>query len=234
MARKILNGLAIAAGAGLGIGLSSNRNRRSESNLGGMPPSDDTLLLQTLLDRIEHMESRMRELEVRSVPVKASADAVTDLGNSPRLAEKIPEMVESIILARIEELRANLHTETRAVVHEILATFEKNVGDMVSSRISMLERTLIDQSRIITTLSQRAIASDENLQRLISAVERLCERTDVRPAALTVTDLAEPFEAQLANAAQRQTENTDVGFRPRIISPEEEKSLRHRVPLTRF
>ena len=40
-------------------------------------------------------------------------------------------------------------------------------------RVCDLEKALIDQSAIITALSQRAMEAEQNFQRLISAVERL-------------------------------------------------------------
>jgi uncharacterized coiled-coil protein SlyX len=198
------------------------------------PPFDDSILLQAMLDRLERMESHLRLMDARLTRVHAETGVEPNLPIPANEAPEIPEMLESIILTHIDEMRANLHAGTQALVNENMAAFEKTIGEAVSGRMSMLEKTLIDQSGIITTLSQRAIASDGNLQRLISAVERLCERSDVRPAALTVTDLAEPFDAQLNAAEQRQSRDPDSGFRPRIITAEEEKALRHRVPLTRF
>jgi uncharacterized coiled-coil protein SlyX len=189
MASKILERLAIAAGTGLGRGLSSSRKRPQEAN------SDDAVTVQSVLDRLDRLESRMAAAEARFLPA-------IDL--------------ESIIEPRIEALRILLLRETEERVDETLAAFERTIGDAVSNRISILEKALIDQSAIITTLSHRAIESDGNLQRLIAAVERLCK----------------PFHSQLDDAMQRPP---DPGFRPRIITqPEEDAARRHRVPLTRF
>jgi hypothetical protein len=38
---------------------------------------------------------------------------------------------------------------------------------------------MLEQSALVTALSQRAVESDLNLQRLIAAVERLCDRPSV-------------------------------------------------------
>jgi hypothetical protein len=100
------------------------------------------------------------------------------------------------------------------------------IDDKVSLRISKVEQTLIEQSVIITTLSQRAVDSEINLQRLISAVEKLFERAD--PASVrkgpSLFDL--PFQPQPANPP-------DPVFRPRIVKEDDNKP-RRRKPLTRL
>jgi hypothetical protein len=103
------------------------------------------------------------------------------------------------------------------------------IGSKVSLRISTLEKALTDQSAVVTALSRRAVEAEENFQRLISAVERLCERTE--PAAGSQST---PFETQLTEAFQRQPATSplpdDSGFRPRIVRDENAKP-RHRKPL---
>jgi hypothetical protein len=122
-------------------------------------------------------------------------------------------------------------------VETTLTRFERAIDSKVSLRVSTLEKALIDQSAIITTLSERAIESDANFQRLISAVERLCERTDPAPHSHERPVLDLPFERQLSEAFQRQPGTSalppDSGFRPRIILEEDNKQ-RHRKPMTRL
>lgn len=93
-------------------------------------------------------------------------------------------------------------------MQEALTIFEGTIDTKVSLHISKVEKTLIEQSVVITTLSQRAVDSEVNLQRLISAVEKLFERAD-------------PPKAN----------PPDPVFRPRIVKEDDNKP-RHRTPLT--
>jgi hypothetical protein len=88
---------------------------------------------------------------------------------------------------------------------------------------------LLDQSSIVTALSQRAVESDMNLQRLISAVERLCGRSNLTPP--TPQESYQPEEKRPEIPAPQ----FQSAFRPRIVKEDEEdKEARHRIPLTRL
>jgi hypothetical protein len=84
--------------------------------------------------------------------------------------------------------------------------------DVIETRLSAreaesteLKKALIEQAEIIASLRQHAIESDANMEKLIAAVERLCERAEV-PAAAPALEL--PFDAHLNEAMNRQTRNT--------------------------
>jgi predicted RecB family endonuclease len=107
-----------------------------------------------------------------------------------RIAEvtkTIPAMLESIVTPKVDDLRLRLRSEMQQSVTASLTTFERAIDDKVSDRIAALERAMLEQSALVTALSQRAVESDLNLQRLISAVERLCDRpglgSDAHPVA---------------------------------------------------
>jgi uncharacterized coiled-coil protein SlyX len=136
-----------------------------------------------ILDRLEHIEARLSAIEARP---------------------SVQSTIESVLNRRIEDLRLRLHAE----MQEALTIFEGTIDNKVSLHISKVEKALIEQSVVITTLSQRAVDSEINLQRLISAVEKLFERSD--PA---------------------KTNPPDSVFRPRIVK-EDDKKPRHRTPLT--
>ena len=111
-------------------------------------PSSDNLL-----DRLERIEARLSAIEARP---------------------SLESTIESVLNRRIEDLRLRLHAE----MQESLTIFEGTIDNKVSLHISKVEKALIEQSVVITTLSQRAVDSEVNLQRLISAVEKLFERAD--------------------------------------------------------
>jgi uncharacterized coiled-coil protein SlyX len=243
MASKILKGLAIAAGTGLAIGFGSKRRRQAPSM---SDTSDNSLPIQPLLYRLDRIEARMSAVEARPVS-DAGSDGLAQLDQfvqrqrqdletlraqmERRFAEvagEVPAILASLLGPRVDDLRARLLVEMRESVEATLTSFERDIDNKISLRTSALEKALIDQSSTITTLGQRAIEADENFQKLISAVERLCERRE-RP----VLDL--PFERQLTEAFQRQPGPSalppDSGFRPRIVKEDAERP-RHRTPLT--
>jgi hypothetical protein len=115
--------------------------------------SDNILNLEPLLDRLDRIETRLSVVEA-----------------SPSL--------ESVVGAAINRSVADLRDRLHAEIREALVRFEGAIDNKVSLRISKVEAALIEQSVVITTLSQRAVDSEINLQRLITAVEKLFERAD--------------------------------------------------------
>jgi hypothetical protein len=224
MAGKILRGLAVVAGTGLAIGFGSKRRTQAISM---NDSSENILAIEPLLDRLDRIESRMSAVETR--PVKNSEASIEAL--QAQVARELPAMLESLLGPQVDDVRARLQAEMRESVQAALASYEQTLDDKISLRTVALEKALIEQSAIVTTLSQRAIEAEENFQRLIAAVERLCERKD-RPAALDL-----PFERQLSEAFQRlpgpSAMPLDSGFRPRIVKEDDDKP-RHRKPLARL
>jgi hypothetical protein len=130
---------------------------------------------------------------------------------------------------------AELERRIRQQAKEIETLRHQISDDRISTRVAVLEKAILEQSTIVAALRQRAIESDMNLQRLISAVERLCERTDAGQGS-TLPDL--PFQSQLKDAINRQPEipppSFEPGFRPQLEKAAEEKPRRHRIPLTKL
>lgn len=274
MASKILKGFAIAAGLGLLIGLGSGKRRRGEIPMNTTLP-DEQPSLRPLIERLDHIESRLGAVEARPVAafdagsaaelesrIQRQAEEIESLqqqvndnrqkvdveigGIEKRFADvakAIPAVLESIIVPRVDDLRAHLRAETQQSINSSLTRFERAMDDRISERIDSLEKALLSQSTIVTTLSQRAVETDMNLQRLISAVERLCERTPgaaaPAPAARQEPSLLDlPFEKELKQAVKRQPEISEqpfeTAFRPKIIKEDEDTSRRHRIPLARL
>jgi chromosome segregation ATPase len=122
-------------------------------------------------DDIESLRSHIHE---QREEISTSIDAVEKrLGN---VAAGIPAMLESIIAPRTEELRLRLITEIQQSVRATLTTFERAIEDKVADRITLIEKALLDQSAVVTALSHRAVDLEANVQRMISAVERLGDR----------------------------------------------------------
>jgi hypothetical protein len=237
MASKILKALAFAAGLGLTVGLGSGKWGRGK-NPGGRRPPGDGSLPEPVLKRLDRIESRLSAVETQppasteqDVRIERQAQDIemlqvlvsehrqkvaAEVANIDKrfadITEGIPAVLESIVCPHVDDFRVHLLSELQQSVNVTLTKFERAIDDKVSDRISTLEKAMLDQSTVVTALSRRAIESDMNLQRLISAVERLCERSSQSPA--------QPFES---------------AFRPRILKEEDnEKQFRHRVPMTQL
>ncbi len=145
---------------------------------------------ENLLDRLERIEARLSALEALPRPEDARPS--------------LQSTIESVLSQRIEDLRLRLHAE----MQESLTIFEGAIDNKVSLHVSKVEKALIEQSVVITTLSQRAVDSEVNLQRLIAAVEKLFDR-----------------------AVPARANQPDSVFRPRIVKEDDSKP-RRRTPLT--
>jgi hypothetical protein len=179
--------------------------------------SDDILSLEPLLDRLDQIEDRINAVETRK---------------PAEIARDVPAMLEAIIAPYMTAIRARLQAETQQWLEARLQAFEHDLEDKLSLRIATVEKAVIEQAGIMTTLTQKAIDSDVNLQRLISAMERLCQRAEFRgeaqPAPPAVQN--QPFESHLKEAAQRPAD----GFRPKIVTEKEGERVRPRAPLARI
>lgn len=205
MSNRLLRALSITAGTGMAIGF-TNRRRLLTGSIMSSHGDDDRLI-----ERLERIEVRLSAIE-----------------ESGR--EKFESMMEVALAPRVEELRVRLHGDMVETMETRLAAFEENIDSKVATRLSTLEKALIDQAAVITALSQRAVEAEENFQRLIGAVERLCEQKQSAPPRAEL-----PFERQLNEAFQRQpgAPPAESGFRPRIV-PEDEGKQRHRRPMSRL
>jgi uncharacterized coiled-coil protein SlyX len=260
MASKILKGFAIAAGVGLAVGLGSGKRRREENSMRTHLP-DDGPSLDPVLERLDRVESRLsavetqpsavaemdlriqqqaRDIETLQLQVtehrqKIAGEVATIEKRFADITKGIPAVLESIIVPRVDDLRAHLRSELQQSVNVTLTRFERAIDDKISERISSLEKTMLDQSGIVTALGRRAVEADMNLQRLISAVERLCERTDQTPPARQEPSFLDlPFQPELKKP-EIPAQPFESAFRPRIVKEDEDDGQpRHRVPLARL
>lgn len=156
------------------------RVKEELSAVEAQPPNVTGLELQ--------IQQQARDIEMLRSQVtehrqKVAGEVATIEKRLADITKGIPAVLESIIVPRVDDLRVHLRSELQQSVNATLTRFERGIDDKISDRMSTLEKALLDQSSIVTALSQRAVESDMNLQRLISAVERLCERGNLTPPA---------------------------------------------------
>jgi len=202
---KIFKGIAVAVGVGFAVGVMAGKRSRGDSSA-RKTPAEAFPLSEPVLDRLERIESRIaagdarpshaesiaeldarverqsKELESLRAKVDEHRQEVTsDLGAvEKRLADVatgVPALIESLVMPRSGDFELRLRAETQQTIRTALTTFERTLEDKVSDRISVIEKAMVDQSAAVASLSQRAIELELILQRLISGVEKLCDRT---------------------------------------------------------
>ena len=216
---------------------------------------------EPLLDRLDRIELRISAVESQPVNelderIRLQAEEIESLrfqlsehrhkvagevaAIEKRFADMtkaIPAALESILVPRIEDLRAHLRSETQQTITSSLTRFERAIDDKVSERIDTLEKTLLDQSSVVTDLSQRAVETDMHMQRLVASVERLCERGGAPPFRQEASMGEIPFQRELSEAIKRQPEapsqEFESAFRPRIVK-DEDTGRRPYVPTVRL
>jgi uncharacterized coiled-coil protein SlyX len=246
---SFLKTLAIAAGAGVAFGLctslqpkenGSRRASRGESvprpaGPDAAPASgvfDGSIDISPLLDRLEAIERRFEATAaVAAPPAPAVSELTRRIDAQDAEIGRLREMVD----VRANEIQGRLEAEMDERHRRALETIEKTVEFKISERIAALERALGEQSASIDALRTRAQETDSNLQRLIVAIERLCERTQVlqTPAPVPVPvpapgPVVVPFSAHLEEVIETEVDPAAV-FRSdvfREVEPAEPKKAR--------
>jgi uncharacterized coiled-coil protein SlyX len=209
MARSLLGGLAVAAGTGVAIGFgiafgrvrSQPRKRRSyrvdtltqrldriENRValaercpgsGGSP----TPTLVKINDMLAAQAEEIERFHVRVSEVEKLAESEISLAKSRLLdaVNALPAGIETAVAARVQNLGQGLRNETTESLAHALKAFEQSVDRRVSARIDNLESRLLDQSNSLADLNHRAVQADKNLEKLINAIELLCEKHPLPP-----------------------------------------------------
>jgi uncharacterized coiled-coil protein SlyX len=181
-------------------------------------PADFATAVASLERRIDEQTRDLQLLreQVEKAERRAMESAAAVQRDVKQTRSEIPEIVERTVAARTEDLRSRFSAEIEQSRERMLEVFERAIDDRISSRIGAIERTLADQAGSIEALNTRAVETDHNLQRLVSAIEKLCERTQlIPPAAAEPAPSPAPyavraFESQLQDAMRRDDRAVEV------------------------
>ena len=185
----ILKGIAIATGVGIAIGLRTSVNNRRD--LPRSAQRDDGIFhREFLFDRIDCLEQRLDALEnQQSAPMVDFDRRLTEQESTLRELRTSVDETERRLAAQTEiagkrtsDLESSFRTELDLRFRQNLESLEKSIDGKISDRISALERTLAEQSASIAALRLAAETGEANLQRLIGAVDRLCESAQIARA----------------------------------------------------
>ena len=210
MSRTSYARVAIAVGAGVAAGFASLLGkRRIPVRRAGRNP------LEPLMERLDRIESRVTLAENIAAPdlsltFAAHAEQLELLRSSAAEGERLaaaeirlsqecfqefaaslPAAIDAMVTPRVEDLRERLRTDMEESVAITLQTFELAFHDRVSARIDAVEQRLLGQSETLADLRLRASTADQNLQKLVDAVEKLCEQDAVAATAEPAPPVAE-------------------------------------------
>jgi hypothetical protein len=183
---------------------------------------------------------RMRSTENESI---AAAEIHLNERRFKEIAAALPTEIEAVVVPRVEDLRERLLTEMKESMASALQTLEQSLDTRVSSRITAFEDKLLEHSASLAELSHRTSQANSNLQKLVDAVERLCNQRAPEPemvAAPKPTSFKMSFEQQplQASAESPRPVARAVATVPETpawrIVPEHEPSRRSRVTFAHF
>jgi hypothetical protein len=199
---QFLKGLAITVGVGLGctagsLGKASPRRNRAETQVpspgeepfiaSAIAPPERTdsvpALLSGVESRLQEQEAQFRILRARATETEKRSVTALELvkENLQQLRQGAQSVVEKVVTERMAAMESRLQAEAQESWTRSRAALEQAVERKVADRIGSLEQTMADQTESIGALRTHAEDTDKNLQRLIAAVERLCENTAGQP-----------------------------------------------------
>lgn len=213
----ILKGLAIAGGAGITAFVVLSRAK--QESVAAPAEHAQSPAIASCEQRVEAQQSEIRSLRIDVDETHRRIDAQVEFVE--RRFREISSSVDARLDASIAEMQSRLECEIEHRFRDSIAILEETNNQNLSNRIAPLEKTLLEQSASIGALRERADTTEKNLQRLISAVERLCERTQPAP---------ESFQAQLDQAMRNPDPDA---FLPRFIREAEATERKSRAALPR-
>jgi len=254
MASRLLRNIAVSIGAGLAAGFArrvvpQSAPRRSANFY---PILDRLENIETRVARVELTPPPIvvpepEEIEALGTLVSSHAEDISSLREELARIERrnslqaeafgdkiaqlecqVPLQIEARIAARIAELEHRLRGEFQEIHYRTVDAFAETIENRVVNRINVLENSLIEQSRSIVSLREKTAKTDDSLQRLLQAVEKLCERAEGKAQVQLVTPdepaptpvPAAPPEEPIEPAAERfrhyvaQRSEVPRGFKP--------------------
>jgi uncharacterized coiled-coil protein SlyX len=154
----------------------SDRLDRLEARISAAEAAQQTI--PELSRRIDDHDGRLNAIRsaLDSIEHRVAGDVARIESGMEEMRTGIPAMVESAVARQLAGVEARLSQEAAENWNRSLAHFESTIERKMDERLDTLESVLAEQSASIRALRNRAEETDSNLQRLVSAVEKICER----------------------------------------------------------
>ena len=105
---------------------------------------------------------------------RRNAEQIEAFGQKVVMLERqVPAHIETSVNAKMAELEERLRGEFRDIHYRTVDAFAETIENRVVGRITALENSLIEQSHSIVALREKSLKTDDNLTRLLEAVEKL-------------------------------------------------------------
>lgn len=170
---------------------------------GGAPPvSDETApearvtdagsMESVLADQSARLASHAREMtglrhEMQAVDLRR-ADQMAELGRKVEHLElRLPQIVEVNVGLRFDEIEQKLQKNFEEAQSRSMDSFVQAIQTRVVQRISTLETSLVEQSQAIGKLCEASSKTDENLQKMLAGIEKLCDQSRPPPPPQTMS-----------------------------------------------
>jgi hypothetical protein len=258
MANRLLRNIAVTIGAGLAVGIGRSLVSRPVRR---PTPNWQPILtrLETIESRVTRVEmappvlpvQAPEEIAALSTLVSSQSEDITALrhdllkietrsaqqveafGQKVALLERqVPTHIETAVSSKVAELEQKLRSEFQEIHHRTVDAFAEAIENRVVNRISALESSLVEHSQSIGTLRERSLKTDDNLNRLLDAVERLCARAEAQtqivaasaaqveaPLAPTVAPVVQPPESFASHLQQAMEHQPEPEPEPALAAP---------------
>jgi len=175
MTSKLLQGLAITFGGGLafGMGFKLGQTVRRRDDEPGIDLSPVDQRFDGLNQRFQELDSALRHSNGRIDSVNQRMD---------QLEIRLPAEIPAAVQPRIDELGRQLEKDFEQSQNRSLDTLVRTLETRLLQRISGLESSLSGQSEAIEELREKSLRTDRNMEKLLLAVEKFCERTERQEA----------------------------------------------------
>jgi chromosome segregation ATPase len=246
MASRLLRHIAVTIGAGLATGFSigsvARKTRRStpanfapvltriediETRVARVelapapviPSPEEIAALSTLVSSQTEDIASLRQA-IEKIEARNAAQAEAFAQKLALVEQQVPAHIEAAVNSRIAELEHKLRGEFEQIHHRTVDAFTESIEKRVVGRIAALENSLVEQSQSIAGLREKSLKTDDNLQRLLEAVEKLCARAEAqaqimtpRPAPPPPPTLASEHEMEFAGAPRHESRSSGLSMK---------------------
>lgn len=196
----------------------------SSRHSGAAPPAstetavDGSVMESVLADQSARLASHAKEMtglrhEMQAVDMRR-ADQMAELGRKVEHLElRLPQIVEANVGLRFDEIERKLQKNFEEAQGRSMDSFVLAIQTKVVQRISTLETSLVEQSQAIGKLREASAKTDENLQKMLAGIEKLCDqsRPPSPPPATSWTETLAPSGASRQAAPPSRPQQANPG-----------------------
>ena len=125
-----------------------------------------------------HLDDLRQEIQI--VETRSTAQVAAFGRKLGEVEARLPSDIEAHVAERLAALEQKLQADFRQTHTRTVDMFVQTIESKVVQRITALEQNLAEHSNTIVSLREKSLSTDENLQRLLAAVEKLCSQTAAR------------------------------------------------------